>query len=302
MPPAESPCGDAVPTLNNTNHTYLGAKRGTGRFVPATARDTRYTLEDFAEHVGPKTALSRVRRSHVESYLGSLNVAASTKGMWLSRVRSFFTWCQAHDLVRRNPCAGVEGPRRPQATARDLKRDEVRRLLDIADERLAVAVLLGAQEGLRRVEMVRLSTTDVDWDDRTIRVHGKGDKERLVPMSDETAEAIGDYLTACPASPYQPLLRSYMRPAEGISPGRLGHLLSELMGQAGVKRRPFDGKSAHALRHTCANDMLDADADLRDVQEMLGHEKLSTTANVYARRMAVLGRLRSAAASRTYGT
>jgi site-specific recombinase XerD len=299
-PPEGTHPRDDVPTLQNTIHRYLGAKKGTGRFRTATAYHTRYDLENFAAYVGP-VALTRIRRKHVEGWLASFQVADSTKGVRLSRVRSMFRWCVGAELCKTNPCDGIEGPRRPTSQARGLKGDEIRQLFDAADDRMRVVLLVMCQEGARRAEVAGLSTSDVDWDDRTLQLHGKGGVDRLVPLSDETAEAIAHYLTCYPAGPYQPLIRSYMDPAKGLSPGRIGEMVANLFTEVGIKRAPFDGKSGHALRHTCANDMLDNGADIRSVSEMLGHQQLSTTTDIYMKRLRVLGQLRTAAAGRRYG-
>jgi hypothetical protein len=85
------------------------------------------------------------------------------------------------------------------------------------------------------------------------------------------------------------------------SPDHVGGLVSDLLYEAGIKQRGWDGRSAHAYRHTTANDMFDNGADVRDVQEMLGHAHLSST-QIYLRRQRALGRLREAANGRNYST
>src|SRR5262249_53055246 len=159
---------------------------------------------------------------------------------------------------------------RTKTVPRNISPEKITELLQYCDERLATAVLLGVQEGLRRFEIVGLTTSDIDVDDRILRVLGKGRKWREVPLADETYEQSGPYLERLPAGPGRPLIRSYLHPERGITGIRLGGLIREAMAEAGVKEAAWDGKSTHALRHSCADHMMDNGADIRDVQEMLG--------------------------------
>ncbi len=290
-----------VPRIRTTIYTYINTRRNLGELTRATARDHRYTLLNFASDMNlDDAALSRVKRAHVEEWIGKLDVAKSVKGLYLSRVRTFFTWCIEHRLCKHNPCVGIK-IRRPQSKPRSMKPTDTSLLLAHADDpRVYLAILLGVQEGLRRAEIASLTTSSIDWDDATLTVVGKGDKERFVPISAESMAALERFLTDSPAGPHQPLLRSTVDPTKGISAQWLGTLIVRTFREAGLKQRRNDGRSAHALRHSCAADMLDRGADLRAVQELLGHEHISTT-SIYTKRTVMVERLRPAAGGRTYG-
>lgn len=283
--------------LRTTINRYLKERRALGQLGNESASAARYVLTDLQEIAGPDLAIGRLGRTHIEKWLMAQQCAASTRYTRLSCVRAFTRWCVEHELIRTDPCAGLTGIRRPKSLPRAAPPTSVATVLEYCDERMTVVVLLGAQEGLRCAEIARLTTSDIDGD--LLRVLGKGNKERWVPLSPETAAAINRYLAVSPAGPHTPLIRSYTRPGRPIGSHSLSDLVSDAMRAAGVKRKPYDGVSLHALRHTCANDMLDSGADLRDVQEMLGHEHLSTT-SIYAKRTVALQRLRQAAAGRTY--
>lgn len=282
-------------------HQYLTSRRQLHELRPATLKLHRYILEELAYAVGPEMAASRLTLRHIEGWLSGQTCGTSTLYNRVSTVRAFTAWCVAHKIMRTNPAATLKGPKRPKGEPRSMQPNAVGILLSHADRRLTVAILLGIQEGLRIGEVARLAVEDIDDTQRLLRVLGKGGKVRFVPLSIETYDAIDGYLTASPASIGLPLLRSYHDPQRGISSNYLGTLISQLMREAGLKRRPYDGRSAHALRHSCANDMLDQGADLRDVKEMLGHDQLSTTADIYGRRHLATHRLREAAAGRQYG-
>lgn len=285
--------------LYSTTLRYVTERRKLGEFSRSTARDVWYTLAQFSASAGEQLPVGRVTKRHVEKWMLGRDVAPGTLRTEFSRVRSFCTWCVDHDLMRRDPCRGIRGPRRPRVKPRALDRDQISKVLLEADERGRVCLLLMCQEGLRRSEVVGLTTDSVEVEKRLLFVTGKGGHERFLPLSDETAAAIEEYLAVHPAGPGMPLVRSYRYPTRPLHPGTLSQLVAGWMKSAGVKSRPRDGKSAHSLRHSCANDMLDAGAELRDVQEMLGHQLLSTT-SVYASRQAALGKLREAAAGRAY--
>lgn len=281
---------------------YVIEKRRLGEFRPETATHARIILSNFADAMrDAPTATITERR--VVRYLARKGetVSPTTLRITLSVIRNFFAWAVTRKLATTNPCDGIRGPRKPRPAPRSLTPAEISRLLDLApDARAVVIILLCAQEGLRCGEVVRLHVGDIDEQQRLVHVDGKGGQRRVVPLSDETLDAIRVYLAQRPAPPQLPLIRSELQPAAGVSRGYLSSMVARWLYQAGLKTRAYDGKSAHALRHSCANDMLDQGADLRDVQEMLGHSQLSTTADYYARRLAAVGRLREAAGGRRY--
>jgi site-specific recombinase XerD len=287
-------------TIQNAVARYVTERQQLREFQRTTAKTVRWTLDNFAAYLGPGTAVTRFTTDNAERWLLTQTCGDNTLYSRLTVLKSFARWCVGHRLLKTDPTLTIGGPKRGRINPRNVDVPGVGRLLEQCDERLAVCVLLGVQEGLRRSEIARISTSDLDRDARLLTVHGKGNKERLVPVSSETLDAVELYLTAWPVGPRRPLIRSYHDGLSGITGDRIGLLVSQAMRAAGVKRSPWDGKSLHALRHSCAGHMLDEGADLRDVQEMLGHENLSTTADIYARRQIALGRLRNAASGRSY--
>jgi site-specific recombinase XerD len=155
-----------------------------------------------------------------------------------------------------------------------------------------------AQEGLRCIEVASLQLGDIDMLDWFIRVVGKGGHERYLPLSEETIRAIRDYLGEYPASSGT-LIRSYVHPTDGIRPATIGNLVSECMKAAGVKGRRSERRSAHSLRHSAAQHILDHGATIEQVREILGHRDLSSTA-IYLKRRHAVTELRSAMTGREY--
>jgi integrase/recombinase XerD len=290
--------GDSLVCIRTAIDQYVQRRRGLGEFSKGTAKNAKAVLHALADAAGPTKAIGRLSRADIETWLENMRCAASTKYSRLCYVRAFTADCHARDMIRTDPAANIRGARRPRTLPRSIENGSVGNILAFCDERLRVCVSLAVQEGLRRAEIAGLSTSDIDLENRLVRVYGKGDKERIVPLSDETRIAIGLYLAVHPAGPHRPLVRSY-HTDQALVPDTVGIAVSRAMRAAGVKHAAWDGKSAHALRHTCANDMLDHGADVRDVQEMLGHANLATT-SIYTRRQAALGRLRDAASGRSY--
>jgi integrase/recombinase XerC len=283
-----------------TAHRYVRARRGLGEHAPLTARHTGYVLDGFVNLIGPEFPVARLHRRHIEKWLLAQTCGESTKRNRYSTVKTFCKWMVDHDLIRKDPCRGIRGPREKERVPRAFTDEQVRNLLEhVPDERGIVCCLLSLQEGLRCAEICRVRTEDIDYDDRSILVHGKGDKERVVPLSDQTLEAIDVYLGVWPAGPHQPLIRSYLS-GKAICGVTLTRLVSGWMRDAGLKRRAHDGKSLHALRHTAACDVYETSKDPKAVQEFLGHANLSTT-DRYLRRTMSADRLRDATGGRRYG-
>ena len=209
-------------------------------------------------------------------------LASSTIGRRVAAVRSYFRHQVLLGLRLDNPAAEVATPRRTHKLPRTLSPSESERLIEAANgttprslrDRALVELMYGA--GLRVSETVGLARTSVDIDARIVRVLGKGDKERIVPLGRPAAEAVRRYLALG-----RPHLDRRYRPdlflnARGGALTRAGAfmILRKLAEKAGLEPERVH---PHLLRHSFATHLLEGGADLRSVQEMLGHADLSTT-------------------------
>lgn len=252
----------------------------------STRRSNRYTLDRFVRHLGDGFALKALKRHHVEEWIGTYRTAARASVV-LGTIRGFTAWCVDTDRLRADPAARIKPPKRPRLAPRELTRHESAQvLLACPDARAAVILSLAFHEGLRRAEIARLEIADVDRTFSNVHVIGKGGHERYVPLSLATQMALDRYLGEFPAAS-GPLIRSYQFPTRGLHPDTITILVSRIMRDAGVKVRAWDGKSAHAGRHTFAGALLDNGADIRDVSNVLGHASLAPTWRYLARRQQV---------------
>lgn len=261
-----------------------------GELRPASVTTIRYTLAGFCRVAGDVDP-AEVTRRDVEAWLQTVPMAASSARSRLSQLRTFFRWAVEHGAMPAEPTVGVRGPRPPRSVPRSLRGEAVLAALDAApDRRARLILLLMAQEGLRCGEVAGLQLGDVDPGERLMLVRGKGGHERVLPVSDETWDALEDYLDEHPAAA-GPLIRSYRRPGYGMRPNYLSRVVSEWMHAGGIPA------SGHALRHTCATDMLRSGANVAQVQAALGHASLATTGRYLGWNM---GDLRQAMGGRRY--
>lgn len=277
---------------------YLADRRKTGRMAGTTAKNVRYFLDSVAEQFGARP-INQFTTAWVEGWLqGLAHLAPGTRRTHFGRLRSFARWLVEHDHVRKDPTARIGRLPVPRRVPRALSSDKAGTVVESApDTRLAAILALMLSCGLRCIEVSRLQVGDYDPHAKTLHVHGKGGHERVLPVPAEARAAIDRYLCQ-EGAPQGPLIRSEQRPTQGLSSGYLSHLVSDAMSAAGIKVRPGDGVSAHALRHTAATDVLNQCHDVRLVQQMLGHANLATT-TVYLG-TADLGQLRAAMEGRMY--
>ena len=246
-----------------------------GEISALTATSYHYNLRTFAEFV--RVAPRGLTKGHVQRWLEQTGLSAATTRMRLSQLRQFCRWLIEHGHLKVDPTAGVKGPREPRRLPRGLPATDVDELIEASpDARTRLAVFLMVQEGLRRKEVAGLQFGDVDMAERTMLVRGKGDHERVLPISTETWGALTAYLEEWPGKS-GPLLRSYRDGMSGLAPSSFGRAVSATMYASGAKKNPYDGRSAHSLRHTMATDMLKGGAHLRDVQSALGHATIVST-------------------------
>lgn len=268
-------------TLRTHIAQYIRSRVSRGEISQSTARDLRWTLDGLAESFGQRP-LKMFGPAAIDRWMKSVaHLAPATRREYLSRVRGFCRWMVAEGKLRTDPTAHVLPIRQARRAPRTLTEDQVAKLLRTAPDARARAVLwLMVGCGLRCVEVSRLQVED--YDGRTIRVVGKGGHERVLPVPVRVAAAVNDYLEEVGVTA-GPLIRSELHPTRGLSPRTLSGYVREWLVAAGVKSRALDGRSAHALRRTCASDIADAGWDVRVVQHVLGHARLETTAAHYLR-------------------
>jgi integrase/recombinase XerC len=199
----------------------------------------------------------------------------------LSSLRTFFRFLARRGRISGNPAAGVSNPRQEKRHPKSLNVDQALAVMQagVADDHkglrdMALAELLYGS-GLRIGEALSLDVFDVDISSGTLRVMGKGSKERLLPMSDAGRERIEKYLKARSEFGPEPREQALFLGARGkrLTRKSASRIVERLSALAGLP----EGVSPHVLRHSFATHMLEAGADLRSVQKLLGHERLTTT-------------------------
>jgi integrase/recombinase XerC len=256
--------------------TYLSLEKGAS---PHTLRSYRSDLCEFRAFVGPEKPLKQVDGRMVRAYLAHLHsrgLDASSVARKLAALRSWFRFLVRRRVLARNVAREIRGPRLGRKLVSFLPIDEAQVLVDgkaiggAARERdVAILELLYAT-GLRVSELTALDMDDVDRAGQTVRVLGKGRKERIVPFGDRAARALDAY-HAWRAERRGTLFANQR--GRRLSARAVHAIVRKSAVAAGIVRRV----SPHTLRHTFATHLLDAGADLRVIQELLGHSRLSTT-------------------------
>jgi integrase/recombinase XerD len=257
----------------------LLAARRSPRTVDAYRRDL-CALETFRDG-----RVDDVSAEEIERWLARMRadgLAPSTLARRAAAVRAYFRHQMLVGARDDNPAAQVALPRRPRRLPRTLSPGETERLIDAAAgvtpralrDRALVELLYGA--GLRVSEALELSRASVDLDARLVRVIGKGDKERIVPLGRPAAEAVRRYLALGRPHLDRRHRSALFLNARGGALTRAGAflILRRLAEKAGLDPKRVH---PHLLRHSFATHLLEGGADLRSVQEMLGHADLSTT-------------------------
>jgi integrase/recombinase XerC len=265
--------------------TYLNVERGAS---PHTLRNYEADLRQFlaflrGAHEGSLPAPVAVDAYAVRSFLAAragAGDANSSIGRKLATVRSLFKYLGREGIVTQSPAAAVVTPKKDQRLPRVLSADEAARLMDHPDrtqprsprDQAILEVLYSA--GVRVAELVGLHAEDVDLEAGTATVMGKGRKERVVLLGSKAVASLKAYLDSLPAAARftsTPLFRN----SRG---GRLTTRSVERIVTAQCRALPnFPAMTPHTLRHSFATHLLDGGADLRAIQEMLGHASLSTT-------------------------
>ena len=255
---------------------YLMLER---RMSPNTVASYCHDVEAFLESTGLDPVA--VQTPDIEDYLGSIKVSKRSSARLLSALRNFFDWCVQEGEIKYNPCDNVDSPKLGKYLPAVLSVEEVSAIMDSVDlksatgkrDRAILEVLYGC--GLRVSEAATLRISRIDFEEGFVDVIGKGDKQRLVPLGEMAADAVKAYLPERPvpaARPYEDILflNRFGKPLSRIS---IFNMVKKQAMIAGIHKEI----SPHTFRHSFATHLIENGADLRIVQEMLGHESILTT-------------------------
>jgi integrase/recombinase XerC len=261
----------------------LQERNASSHTIKAYAKD----LGGFAEYVGPQD-WADIDHVLIRGYLSNLyerGLSKTSVARSLAALRSLYKWLAQEGVVEQNPAALVATPKLPKKLPRVPTVEEVCNVLDTGmpeesafpeREQVMMELLYGC--GIRNSELIGINLDDVRWSNEIILVRGKGRKERYVPFGDSAAEAVRAYLPA-----RKKVLAETKRAAEkalliNLRGSRLTtRSVGRIVKRIAVLRGLSPEVHPHTLRHAFGAHMLEEGVDLRAIQEMLGHERLSTT-------------------------
>ena len=258
------------------------AERGSSpRTIEAYRRDL-LDLEGFLK--ARKQTLIGAKRADLEAYLHQMamqGMAEKTQARRLSAMREFYRFLFSENTLKQNPTDYLVAPKIGKSLPKYLSEEEVGRLLNTAEtEEKRVYTLLEVlyASGLRVSELVGLPVTAIDFTNQTLRVLGKGSKERIVPLNNRAVNAIEKWMSVREMHLPVGRVNKWLFP----SSAKAGHLTRDgffkhLKKVAIVAGVPAEKVSPHVFRHSFASHLIAHDADLRSVQKMLGHADIATT-------------------------
>ncbi len=227
-----------------------------------------------------------LERGHLEEFLaelGNSGISARSQARLISAIRTFYRYLLLEDLISEDPTTLIDGPRLPRKLPDTLSLADIERMFGAIDlsapegsrNRAILETLYGC--GLRVSELTGLRVSQCYLDLGFVRITGKGDKERLVPMGGAASRCISEYLNQVRvhipiASGHEDFIFLNARGRQ-ISRVRIFQIVQELAQKAGIRKKI----SPHTFRHSFATHLVEGGADLRAVQEMLGHESITTT-------------------------
>jgi integrase/recombinase XerC len=250
-------------------------------------------------HAGQRSP-DRIEHTHIRAFLGTLyerGLSKASAARSLAAIRSWFKWLARTGHVGKNVASLVSTPRLPKHLPRVPSIEQLNRVVDSVDDEAAswpardraiLELLYGC--GLRNAELTGLNLDDIHWANEAVLVRGKGNKQRYVPLGDAAALALRAYLSerlnrlsatggafyaATPAVFLNLRLRGLVRP--GGEARLTTRSVARIVKRLAIQRGLSSDVHPHTLRHAFGTHLLEEGADLRAIQELLGHERLSTT-------------------------
>ena len=268
---------------------FIGYIRAEKRFSPLTVEAYQRDMCQFADYMKKEYGieeLTEVKTTMVKSYLVHLKeekLVNRSINRKLSTLRTFYKYCLRENLLEKSPMTGIKALKQPKALVKFVTETDINKVSfgDEADfptlrDHLLFEMLY--QTGMRQAELRGLRDVDIDKMSMQLKIHGKRNKDRFVPLSSQMIKLIEQYQTMRDATFTTKAGRLLLNDkGEEMSPSYVYNKVHHLLeGVTTLKQ-----KSPHVLRHTCATVLLEHGANLRAIQELLGHSSLSST-QIYA--------------------
>jgi integrase/recombinase XerC len=305
-PPPEAKAGESLGSLVAAYLAVLANERGSS---PHTLRAYERELHNFVTYIvqtqGPDTPAAAIEHTRIRAWLGTLyerGLSKPSAARALAAVRSWFRWLARFHHVSQNVASLVATPRLPKHLPRVPSIEQMNQVIDSIGgpsparskgqlepqparpatwptrDTVIFELLYGC--GIRNAELTGLNLADIHWANEAILVRGKGQKQRYVPLGDAAAQALRAYLaerqarlTAAQRSTDALLLNLQLRGHGRLSTRSVARIVKQIAVQRGLS----SDVHPHTLRHAFGTHLLEEGADLRSIQELLGHERLSTT-------------------------
>ena len=258
---------------NYSRHTVIAYEHALGQF-----------FDYLAEEFGATPELSDIKTNDIRPFIGYLMDDGNKKSslrLKIAAVKSFFKFCQKKGLTDKNPASLIPTPKREKKLPSFLLESEVKALIenidveDFVNQRNKALTELLYSSGLRISEALQLDTSDINFSSKSVKVLGKGRKERIVPIGSKALQSIQNYIQQRSNFKTDINEKALFLSKRGTRMNAVNawRVVNKLMRE--YTEAPQ--KSPHVLRHTFATHLLDNGADIQSVSEMLGHASLSTT-------------------------
>lgn len=266
--------------LNKNIEDYLNYLRYERKLSDNTYESYRYNLIKILDYFDNEDLLN-LNEDNIRNFLYNSKESSKSKAHYLTVLKSFYDYMVELERIATNPCVNIKMPKLEKKLPKFLTLDEVDRLLDIQlrnpiDYRNKAMLELLYATGMRITELLNLTLSNYNEESAMVKVMGKGSKERIIPISDITIKYLNLYIDDYRKYFLKDKQSEYIfLNYTGNKMSRQGFfkILNELCSKSGVNK----DISPHVLRHSFATHLLNNGADLRIIQELLGHENISTT-------------------------
>ena len=244
------------------------------------------TIDSYGENLlllceTVKKDVIKLKKNDIKKFLDNVDATPRTKAHYLTVFNSFYKYLVFMDKIDVNPCDGIKAPKLEKKLPNYLTSDEIDKLFDLRltkpiDYRNKALLEVIYATGARISEVISLELNQIDFEECVIKVMGKGKKERIIPLGNTALNSLYTYISNYRAFLVKNDTCNYVflnKNGTKISRQGVFKILKELANNAGIKKEI----SPHTLRHSFATNLLNNGADLRVIQELLGHENLETT-------------------------